>query len=105
MKSRIPVIRLLILGTAIWAGAGFAAWVPLPPVGNGYQVGPGGCAARGRGYTFVAIGDEDYSIFPFEHATETWNEDFEDIFLTGLDTGNGQVISSRYQPQRTFSSR
>ncbi|MGC8798585.1 MAG: hypothetical protein ACP5PK_08005, partial [candidate division WOR-3 bacterium] len=79
MKKRREIIRLLLLGTAICAGTGFAYWVPLPPVGNGEVVGPGGCAARGRGYTFVAIGNDDDLIFPFEHVTETWDENFEPI--------------------------
>lgn len=77
MKKTGLLFRLLILGTAMLAGIVRAEWVPLPPVGNGWEVGPGGCAARGRGYTFVAAGDYDDAIFPFEHATETWDENFE----------------------------
>ncbi|GEM_PF-3039210 len=51
-----------------------AEWMPLPPVGNGCEVGPGGYAARGRGYTFVAIGDGSFEIYAFDHSADTWGE-------------------------------
>ncbi|MEO0026456.1 MAG: hypothetical protein ABIK54_06825 [candidate division WOR-3 bacterium] len=72
--KKASLFRLLILSTAVLAGIAFGRWEPLDPVGDGEVVGPGGCAARGRGYTFVAIGDGSRKVYAFDHEGEMWDE-------------------------------
>jgi hypothetical protein len=98
MRRILMVPALLILATAPAA----AAWVELPPVGGSFpeEVGDGGCCARGRGYTFVALGGGEYEVYPFVHATETWYEDFE-AMPEGIDYA-GAMAYERNHHGRLF---
>jgi hypothetical protein len=98
MRKALPVVVLLILAAAPAA----ADWVGLDPVGGSLmdEVGPGGCCARGRGYTFVALGDVDNVVHPFEHASESWFEDFE--WMPEFISNAGAMAYERLHHSRLF---
>ena len=77
MRKLLSIIILLVIGAVPLN----AYWEPLDPVGgeDSVEVGSGGCTARGRGYTFVAIGDESNEIYAFNHSAESWEELEEDL--------------------------
>ena len=71
MRKQLTVIILLVLGAVPLN----AYWEALSPVGDDYyEVGTGGCGARGRGYTFVAIGGDSRLVFAYDHDSESWDE-------------------------------
>ena len=91
MRKLLSIIILLVIGAVPLN----AYWEPLDPVGDGDEVGPGGCAARGRGYTFVAIGGGSCRVVAYDNESEYWDE-FEEpmpgsIGNAGAMTYGGQL--------------
>ncbi len=99
MRNFKAALAVMALGLITLPGLVLGQWVPLPPVGNGEEVGPGGCAARGRGYTFVAIGNESDEIYAFKHSEETWY-DMEPI--PGDIVGAGAMAYEHHYGERLF---
>jgi hypothetical protein len=101
MRKALSVVVLLILAAAPAA----ADWVGLSPVGGSMEeeVGSGGCCARGRGYTFVALGDAGYEVYPFEHASQSWFEDFDDM-PEGINNAGAMAYERLYEKRLFVAS-
>ncbi|NPV14878.1 hypothetical protein HPY86_08120 [candidate division WOR-3 bacterium] len=102
MKNFKAALVIVALCLVSFPGLVLGRWVPLDPVGGngGEEVGPGGCNARGRGYTFVAIGDVSDDIYAYCHEGDTWCEFIDPI--PGLIDYAGAMAYEHHYGERLF---